>query len=118
MFIKNQITKELYAAGDTMRRLKLAETLKTIADLGPDAFYNGSLSDKIVKEIQDQGGIITRQDLADYDVDLQEALSIDLNNSMTAYTTQAPSSGPILAFILNLLQGNKDRLSLSTRLYL
>ena len=109
VFIKNQTTKELYRAGDTMKRLKLAATLQTIADSNSsDAFYNGALSDQIVKEIRDRGGIITRQDLADYTVDLREALSIDLNNSLTAYTTHAPSSGPILAFILNLLQGNVE----------
>ena len=111
VFIKNQTTGELYRAGDTMKRLKLAETLQIIADSNSsDAFYNGTLSEQIVKEIRDRGGIITRQDLADYTVDLREALSIDLNNSLTVYTTHAPSSGPILAFILNLLQGNAEGL--------
>jgi gamma-glutamyltranspeptidase / glutathione hydrolase / leukotriene-C4 hydrolase len=108
VFIKNQTTKELYRTGDTMKRLTLAKTLQTIADEGADAFYNGSLTDQIVKEIRDRGGIITREDLVSYTVDLQEALSIDLNNSLIAYTSHAPSSGPILAFILNLLEGRVD----------
>ncbi|CAF0927283.1 unnamed protein product [Rotaria sordida] len=105
IFVKNSNTNELYGAGDLMKRPKLARTLEIIAEQGVDAFYTGELSDKIVKEIQDQGGIITKQDLADYDVDFQEALSIDLKSSLTAYTTHAPTSGPILAFILNILQG-------------
>ncbi|CAF3967088.1 unnamed protein product, partial [Rotaria sordida] len=105
VFVKNSNTNELYGAGDIMKRPKLARTLEIIAEQGADAFYTGELANKIIKEIQDQGGIITKQDLADYDVDFQEALSIDLNSSLTAYTTHAPTSGPILTFILNILQG-------------
>jgi gamma-glutamyltranspeptidase len=88
-----------------MTRPKLAETLRKIADQDADVFYTGELADKIIKEVQDRGGIITRQDLADYDVEFSEALSVDINNFYTAYTTNAPSSGPILTFILNILQG-------------
>jgi gamma-glutamyltranspeptidase/glutathione hydrolase/leukotriene-C4 hydrolase len=105
LFVKNLTTNELYGDGDIMKRPKLARTLEIIAEQGDEAFYTGELSDKIVKEIQDQGGIITKQDLADYQVDFREALSVDLNGSLTAYTTYAPTSGPILTFILNILQG-------------
>ncbi|CAF0992915.1 unnamed protein product [Rotaria sordida] len=117
LFIKNPATNELYGSGDFMKRPKLARTLEIIAEQGADAFYTGELSDKIVKEIQDRGGIITKQDLIDYEVDFQEALSIDLNSSITAYTTHAPTSGPILTFILNILQGydvQRDGLKQST----
>jgi len=95
----------LYAANDIMKRPKYAATLEIIAQQGADAFYTGTLADKIVKEIQDRGGIITKQDLANYQADFREALSVKLNDSLTAFTTQAPSSGPILIFILNILRG-------------
>ena len=88
-----------------MKRPKLAQTLETIAKSGADAFYTGELADKIVAEIQAHGGIITKQDLASYKVDFQEALAVHLNDSLTAFTTPAPSSGPILTFILNILRG-------------
>ena len=103
--MKNQTTFELYGEGDIMKRPKLARTLRKIAEEGPDVFYTGTLADQIVKEIQDRGGIITKQDLADYQVDFREALSVNLNESLTAFTTQAPTSGPILTFILNILRG-------------
>jgi len=105
LFVKNPITRELYDTGDKMRRPKLAQTLKIIAEQGPDVFYTGELADKIVKEIRDRGGIIKKEDLAAYEVDFREALSVDISNNYTAYTTHAPSSGPILTFILNILQG-------------
>ncbi len=98
----------MYTVGDVLKRPKLAQTLEIIAEQGVDTFYTGELADKIVKEIQDRGGIITKQDLAEYTVDFREALSVDINNLYTAYTTHAPSSGPILTFILNILQGISD----------
>ncbi|CAF2653013.1 unnamed protein product [Rotaria sp. Silwood2] len=105
LFVKNNKTNELYTAGDIMKRPKYAATLEIIAEQGVEAFYTGVLADKIVKEIQDHGGIITKQDLADYQVDFDEALRVNLNDSLTAFTTKAPSSGPILIFILNILRG-------------
>ena len=105
VFVKNRTTNELYGVGDIMKRPKLAKTLQIIADKGADAFYTGELADKVVMEIRGRGGIITKQDLAEYDVNFREALTIDLNSSLTAYTTHAPTSGPILTFILNILQG-------------
>ncbi|CAF4519605.1 unnamed protein product, partial [Rotaria magnacalcarata] len=51
-----------------MRRPKLALTLDIIANQGAEAFYTGNLSDTIVKEIQDRGGIITKQDLEEFNV--------------------------------------------------
>ena len=92
-----------------MKRPNYANTLEKIANQGVDAFYTGELADTIVKEIQDQGGIITKQDLAEYQVEYEEALSVTLNESLTAFTTHAPSSGPILIFILNILRGMDEK---------
>ncbi|UJR22671.1 hypothetical protein I4U23_025709 [Adineta vaga] len=105
LFIKNKATNELYAAGDIMKRPKYAATLELIARQGVETFYTGMLADKIIKEIRSHQGILTKQDLADYQVDFREALSVQMNASLTAFTTHAPSSGPILTFILNILRG-------------
>lgn len=45
---------------------KLAETLSEIAESGPDALYNGDLSELLVEDIKTYGGIITLKDLANY----------------------------------------------------
>jgi len=48
---------------------------------------------------------LTKEDLRQYKLDFQEALSVDLNNSLKAFTSSSPSSGSILLFILNIMLG-------------
>ncbi|UJR24668.1 hypothetical protein I4U23_006041 [Adineta vaga] len=105
VFVKNLTTNELYQEGDLMKRPKLARTLQKIAQEGIETFYNGDLADKIVSEIQRKGGILTQNDLRQYGLDFQEALSFNLNTSLKAFTSSAPSNGPILALILNIMFG-------------
>ncbi len=52
-----------------------------------------------------KGGILQSDDLRQYRLDFQEAIQINLNDSLKGFTSSAPSSGPILAFILNLMIG-------------
>ena len=53
--LTNPATNQLYKEGELMKRPLLAKTLEIIADEGPDAFYNGSLSTNITLDIQEAG---------------------------------------------------------------
>lgn len=55
VFVKNQSTNELYQEGDLMKRVKLGRTLRWISNEGIGTFYNGSLADRIIEEIQKKG---------------------------------------------------------------
>ncbi|CAF0728051.1 unnamed protein product [Adineta steineri] len=48
---------------------------------------------------------INTKDLKNYDIDFRETHCIEHNDSITAFTIYALSSGPIFTFILNILQG-------------
>lgn len=54
--------------GDNITLPKLAKTLRVIATspLMSDELYNGNLTDSFVKDIQDAGGIITKEDMNNY----------------------------------------------------
>ncbi|XP_067259148.1 glutathione hydrolase 1 proenzyme-like isoform X1 [Chanodichthys erythropterus] len=100
---------------DTIRLPKLADTYQKIAEEGPDAFYNGSLTQTIVEDINAAGGIITREDLKNYEAVLNEyALNFTVGN-YTFHAPDAPFGGPVLALILNILKGyNISSSSVST----
>ena len=55
-------------AGDVLVQKDLAATLRKIAEGGFDAFYKGDIARKIARYAQHHGGVITEEDLANYDV--------------------------------------------------
>uniref|UniRef100_A0A0N4ZWH7 Gamma-glutamyltranspeptidase 1 n=1 Tax=Parastrongyloides trichosuri TaxID=131310 RepID=A0A0N4ZWH7_PARTI len=64
----NPKTNKVYEHGDVIKRLELANTLEMIANSNDpvDLFYHGEIADIMVKEIQENGGILTKKDLLKY----------------------------------------------------
>jgi gamma-glutamyltranspeptidase/glutathione hydrolase len=56
-----------YQADEILHQTDLAATLQRIRQFGRDGFYKGRTADLIVAEMQRGGGIITKQDLANYE---------------------------------------------------
>ncbi len=52
--------------GDILARPDLADTLRTLQELGPDELYGGALGRKVVRFLQERGGLVTHNDMADY----------------------------------------------------
>ena len=50
--------------GNVFRNPALARTLRAIAEGGPDAFYTGHIAESIVSVVQQNGGLLTLDDLA------------------------------------------------------
>ena len=89
--------------GTVIKDQALAKTLERIRD-NPEDFYTGALAEDIVKDIQDAGGIISLDDLANYKVAKRKALTDEIGD-LTLYTLPAPSGGPVVTYILNILKG-------------
>jgi gamma-glutamyltranspeptidase/glutathione hydrolase len=89
--------------GDLLIQKDLAITLRRIAEYGPNEFYTGETSVKLVSSIRNGGGIITAEDLANYKVKWREPLTGEfLGNKI--YGMPLPSSGTaVLLEALNVL---------------
>jgi gamma-glutamyltranspeptidase / glutathione hydrolase len=61
-------------AGARLRQVDLAQTLQKIAKQGPEAFYRGEIAVLLEREMQANGGLLTRQDLAAYQPKRREPL--------------------------------------------
>ncbi|XP_020279668.1 gamma-glutamyltranspeptidase 1-like isoform X2 [Pseudomyrmex gracilis] len=100
----NRATNKTWVAGDKIKREKLADTLRLIANSGSsDIFYNSTITDQLVKEIKEFNGIITKQDFANYKVKWREPIALKMEK-MTIYSAPPPGSGAILMFVMNVLR--------------
>eukprot|EP00934_Nitzschia_sp_Nitz4_P003035 Nitzschia sp. Nitz4//scaffold157_size52427//14180//19011//NITZ4_006838-RA/size52427-processed-gene-0.22-mRNA-1//1//CDS//3329537449//3025//frame0 len=52
--------------GELLRNVKLSETLDRIAREGSKALYEGELAEALVSEVQEAGGILSTDDMANY----------------------------------------------------
>lgn len=96
-----------YNEGDLFVQKDLAKTLKLIAENGKEGFYKGEVAEKIVSQIQSQGGIITFEDLANYNPVERKPL-ISTYRDYEIITMGPPSGGGItLLQVLNILE-NKN----------
>ncbi|XP_055223959.1 putative glutathione hydrolase 3 proenzyme [Gorilla gorilla gorilla] len=96
--------RKVLREGERLTLPRLADTYETLAIQGAQAFYNGSLTAQIVKDIQAAGGIVTAEGLNNYCAELIEhPLNISLGDAVL-YMPSAQLSGPVLALILNILK--------------
>ncbi|CAH2075998.1 unnamed protein product [Thlaspi arvense] len=94
---------ELKIPGTIISNPKLAFTLSQIAEYGPKAFYNGTVGNNLVSDIQKSGGIITLKDLQDYKVKVKEPLSTDIVGYRLLGMPPPSSGGPAMVLVLNIL---------------
>jgi len=89
--------------GEMIYQKDLAKTFQTLADGGRDAFYKGSIAEALVKFSQEQGGLLSMNDLADCHSRWQEAISVSYKGH-TVYEAPPNSSGHVLLQELNMVE--------------
>ena len=96
--------KSLYVAGEILIQKDLARTLTLLSELGPDAFYKGEIAALIVKEMEKNGGLITLQDLKNYNIVEREPLVGDYKDYKIVSMPPSSSGGTHLIQMLNMLE--------------
>ncbi|PKX90772.1 uncharacterized protein P174DRAFT_462939 [Aspergillus novofumigatus IBT 16806] len=93
--------------GDIMTRRRYADTLETIANKGPDAFYSGPIAETMINALQAANGTMTMEDLRNYTVAIRNVSQIDYRGYQIT-STSAPSSGTVAMSILKILSTYDD----------
>lgn len=100
----NPLTNDTWQEGDVYKRENLAKTLERIGMKGADEFYEGTTAKNLVKDIQRMGGIITSKDLKSYKALWKSSVTAEMGEDLELHSTPLPSSGIILAYIMNLMR--------------
>lgn len=90
----NHLYDRAFKAGDTIKNPALAKTLTTIKNKGAKGFYEGWVADAMVKTTQETGGILSLNDLKNYQVKWRNALTFNYKD-LKIITMGAPSSGGV-----------------------
>jgi hypothetical protein len=92
-------------AGSRLDNPDLARTLQRIADRGRDGFYTGETADLIVAEMKNGGGLISHEDLANYQPKWRTPIEFTYRNHRVISMAPASSGGLTLALMANILDG-------------
>ena len=93
-----------WAVGDLLIQKELAETLKLIRDKGREGFYSGKTAENIVKEMKRSKGIISAEDLKNYQSVWRKPIT-GWYKDYHIISMPPPSSGGIaLVQLLNLVE--------------
>lgn len=92
-------------AGEKFTQPDLAKTLRRILKSGADGFYAGKTADLIVAEMQEGRGVITREDLTNYETVIRKPVT-GRYKGHELYAMSPPSSGGVhIVQMLNILRG-------------
>jgi gamma-glutamyltranspeptidase/glutathione hydrolase len=83
-----------YRSGDTFYQHQLAGTLRAVASHGADYMYKGPWAKKLVQAVQAEGGRMTLEDLAKYEVSWDEPL-VGRFGGYQIYTNPPPNLGGV-----------------------
>ena len=91
--------------GEVLVNRDLANTIRSVAEGGADAFYRSELTAKLVDGLNNAGGLFTEADFAGHQADVCEPISASYRGH-TVFQTRPPSQGFILLEMLNIVSGH------------
>ncbi|WP_338004037.1 gamma-glutamyltransferase family protein [Natronoglomus mannanivorans] len=91
------------AVGQTVTLERLGESLRKIADGGADVVYEGEIGEQIVAAIRERGGLMTLEDLADFEPEFVDPVSTTYNGA-EIYELPPNNQGLIALEALNIAE--------------
>ena len=93
-----------WKANEVITYPELAKTLERILENGRDEFYKGETAKTLVQFIQDNGGIITEEDLSKYEAKWRDPITFTYDDLKIISMGPPASGGICLAQIMKMLE--------------
>lgn len=95
---------EPYNMGEVLVQKDLGQTLREVAGEGAEVFYTGEIGERIARDLEEHGSLVTGDDWESFEVTMSEPLQTDYRG-YTISSSPAPGGGITLIEILNILEG-------------
>ena len=104
IFVQKDLLETLRKLVDTEQQaLKKGKLRKDAIYAAYDRFYKGDIAKEFARGCQEQGGLITEQDLANWKVKIEEPM-MTTYRGIEVYKLQQWTQGPVLLQTLNILE--------------
>jgi gamma-glutamyltranspeptidase / glutathione hydrolase len=104
LFVQRDLFNTLQKLVDAEQQaLKKGKSRKEAIYAAYDRFYKGDIAKEIARSTQEQGGLITEQDLATWKVKIEEPL-MTTYRGIDVYKLQQWTQGPVMLQTLNILE--------------
>ena len=101
-FLKNGTTP--YPSGENFVQKDLAATLREVAGDGFEAFYQGSIAQRIDADMKRHRGLLRADDLALLPEVIEREALVDTYRGLTVHTFPPPGAGHTLLLILKMME--------------
>lgn len=91
------------APGELFRNPGLAAAMRTMGETGAEDFYEGDIAERIVKAVQEAGGVLALEDLAAHRSDWVEPIAIDYRG-FRIFECPPNGQGAAALIALNILE--------------
>lgn len=104
VFVQKDLFETLKKLVDTEQQaLKKGKSRKEAIYAAYDRFYKGDIAKEFARGCQEQGGLVTEQDLANWKVKIEEPTMVNYKG-IEVYKMQQWTQGPVMLQALNMLE--------------
>ena len=104
----NDGSERLYKSGETLTQPELARTFDQLAREGADAFYEGSIAERVIEACKTRGGLLTREDFQVYRTEVREPLIVHYGGTDVFLNPPPSAGGSLIGFALRVLGAGGD----------
>ncbi len=90
--------------GEVLVQQDLARTFRAVVEGGPDVFYRGEIADRIVRYMEESGGLITREDLEGFEPVWLDPVHVDYRG-YSIFAPPPPCQAVQYLEMFNIMEG-------------